>query len=411
MLQGWPFHYHRRFWTPDRVRAYLRDVPPESLLLIDLWGEHAPMWRDGMHGCRWIWSAIHNFGGRFALFGDLHGLARDIAELKHAAPSRLEGVGLAPEAIENNTVFYELATDLHWGTGAVTAWLDHFAVQRYGMAGEVAKTARAAWHMLAETLYAPGRTRSIPSPVYARPWSAGAPFATQRLAGEALPSDGQRMSANVDAENDPAVSEGLPAVGAAARLLISIAGAVGSRDALERDVVELVGHLLAQGSRVHIRRILEAFAARDAGRIREHAAHLELDLTDLDDLCATRADSRVSTWIGQARRWGDSTAEADLMERDARSLVSVWGYQTSGLHDYSGRHWSGLIRDLYLPRWRSWAHWLADAVERGVDPDVAGLRRRIVAVEEQWRAAIGSDDSSDENTMDAAGRVLDRLGY
>lgn len=411
LLQGWPFHYHKQFWTPERVGAYLRDVPHKNLLLIDLWGEHAPMWREGMHGRRWIWTAVHNFGGRFALFGDLDGLARDVDELRRVGPHHLEGVGLAPEAIENNTVFYELATDLVWRSPAVDAWLDEFAAQRYGLPESTTKLAREAWRLLATTLYGPGRTRSIPSPVYARPWGAQAPFAVQRLAGEALPSEPQRMSANVDAENDPAVAEALPVVARAARLLASVADAASGRNALERDVVDIVGHVLAQGSRVHIRGILTAFAAGDATAIREHAARLAHDLTDLDRLCGTRADSRVSTWIAQARAWGGSDAEADVMERDARSLVSVWGYQTSGLHDYSGRHWSGLVRDLYLPRWLAWADWLADAVERSAQPDVEVLRPRVVAIEEGWRSATRSDGASDDDPLRVADGLLDRLGY
>ena len=408
LLQGWPFHYHRNFWTPARVSAYLSDVPHERLLLIDLWGEHAPMWRDGMHGRRWLWSAIHNFGGRFALFGDLEGLARDVAELRAQRPERLKGIGLAPEAIENNTVFYELATDLVWDAPDTACWLDAFAAQRYGVGDE---RARQVWRLLVATLYGPGRTRSIPSPVFARPWSATAPFSAQRLAGEALPAEPTRMSANVDAENDPAVRNDLPRVAQAARLLLEMTDAAADSAALERDLVDLTGHLIAQRTREQIRGILEASRRRDAAAIRAHADRLRAALLDLDALAATRPESRVSTWIDAARGWADDPEEAAAMERDARSLVSVWGHQTSGLHDYSGRHWSGLVRDLYLPRWEAWAHWLAQAAERESDPDIAVLRERIVAIEEQWRDATGSDDRSDASPAVVAAAVLDRLGY
>ncbi|MDQ0895321.1 alpha-N-acetylglucosaminidase [Agromyces ramosus] len=408
LLQGWPFHYHRGFWTPDRVAAYLSEVPHQGLLLIDLWGEHAPMWRDGMHGRRWIWTAVHNFGGRFALFGDLAGLARDVSELEAERPERLEGIGLAPEAIENNTVYYELATDLAWGAIEVDHWLDEFAVQRYGIDDD---RAREAWRLLAATLYAPGRTRSIPSPVIARPWSADAPFATQRLAGEALTAGPARMSANIDAENDPAVLGDLPCIARAARLLIALSDHAPLRDALEHDVVELAGHVLAQQARLHIRGILAAFERHDADGIRANAERLRVDLLDLDALAATRPESRASTWIDSARAWAGTPAEAVAMERDARSLVSVWGHQASDLHDYSGRHWAGLISELYVPRWQAWADWLADAAEHDVAPDVERLRARIVRIEEDWRGAVGSDDASDLAPTAAASSVLTGLGY
>jgi alpha-N-acetylglucosaminidase len=100
------------------------------------------------------------------------------------------------------------------------------------------------------------------------------------------------------------------------------------------------------------------------------------------------------------------------MERDARSLVSVWGHQSSGLHDYSGRHWSGLVRDYYLPRWELWGGWLAEAARAGRDPDVEVLRARIVAHEESWRNSLGGYSTEpDGNTRDVAARILDRLGH
>ncbi|MEO3925896.1 alpha-N-acetylglucosaminidase TIM-barrel domain-containing protein [Micromonosporaceae bacterium B7E4] len=423
VLAGWPFHYQREFWTPDRVRAFLSEVPTERLLLLDLWGEYAPMWRrDGMFGRRWVWCAIHNFGGRFALFGDLRGLTRDVDELRQLRPSGLVGIGLAPEAIENNTVFYELATDLAWGVPPVSEWLDSFARQRYATTHD---DVVRAWRILADTLYGPGRTRSIPSPVIARPWSAGTPFAAQRLAGEFVPQDAEpaqrpadidaealRPSANIDAENDPMVLGALPRIARAARLLLRRATEVTVRDPLERDVAELVGHVLAQGARVHIRGIVAAFAERDPAAVLAHLARFRSDLLDLDELAGTRVESRVGHWIAAARAWGGSPAEADVMERDARSLVSVWGHQSSGLHDYSGRHWSGLVRDYYLPRWELWGAWLAEAARTGREPDVDVLRARIVAHEESWRNSLGGYSAEPVgNTRDVAARILDRLGH
>lgn len=407
LLQGWPFHYHRAFWTPERVAAFLSRVPHGRLLLIDLWGEHAPMWREGMHGRRWLWTTVHNFGGRFALFGDLRGLARDVAELRRTQPDRLEGIGAAPEAIENNTVFYELAADLVWQDVDVDAWLPSFAGQRYGVDDEAA---REAWQLLGSTLYGTGRTRSIPSPVFARPWRAALPFAAQRLAGEALPAEPTRMSANIDAENDPSVLGDLPTIARAARLLLSLDVPPPRRSVRAHDVVELTGHVLAQGTRRRIREVLHAFQTGDAGALRREGAALHADLLALDRLAATRPESRLSTWIAQARAWGDTPAERDRMERDARSIVSVWGYQDSGLHDYSGRHWSGLIRGLYAPRWAAWVSWLADAVDRGVAPDDDELHRTVVEIEERWRNGHDLDDGAAEDPLAVATELLARLG-
>lgn len=400
VLQGWPFHYKAAFWTPERVAAYLRDVPADRTLVLDLWGEHVPLHEDlladgrPLAGRPWVWCALHNFGGRPALFGDLAGLMRDVAALD--AEPHLAGLGLAPEAIENNEVFYELATDLAWDDAPTdrAAWLRGFVLTRYGLSGEpdsgAAAVALRAWHTISSTLYGPGRTRSVPTPVIARPWGAGLPFPAQRTAGEAVEPAPPTPSSNVDAENDPAVAADLPRLAEAARDLTTLRDLVpaGSAGTAAADAADLTGHVLAQGTRVHVRGILAAARAGDPGGVRAHMGRLRADLLALDALAAGHPETRLDTWVDAARSWGDTDAERAAMEREARSLVSVWGGQHNGLHDYAGRHWHGLVRDLYLPRWQAWADWLAGLAAAGPvppDADPGPLRERIVALEEEWR--------------------------
>lgn len=396
VLQGWPFHYHAGFWTDERVEAFLEPVPIDAMLLLDLWAEHAPMWRrtNAVWGRRWLWCTVHNFGARPALFGDLTGLRRDLTEVQ-TDPARgdLVGFGLTMEAIENNTVFYELATDLVWQPAVgETEWLARFATARYGIRSSAAVQ---AWVILSRTLYAPGRTRSIPSPVIARPWSTSTPFAAQRLAGEFIDTSApERQSANIDAENDPVVLGDLAAIADAIELLLSLAELEGvDRDTLDLDLVELTAHIIAQHSRLAIRGVMVGVDAADAAVIEREADRFDDALRELDALAGTRADSRVGAWLDAARSWSDDEAEAEALERDARRLVSVWGRQTSGLHDYSGRHWSGLINDVYRPRWRAWTNWLAAAVRAGRDPEAESLRDEIVRIEETWAESTGGYDA------------------
>ena len=437
VLQGWPFHYKGTFWTPDRVAAYLRDVPLDRTLILDLWGEHVPLHTallaDGapLAGRPWVWCALHNFGGRPALFGDLRGLVRDMRTLPDGVP-HLRGIGLAPEAIENNEVFYELATDLAWddaprSPAELDRWLDRFVLDRYGLSephqgtapepgtapgrpsgltgerrADLAQVALRAWHTIYSMLYGEGRTRSVPTPVIARPWTAGLPFPAQRSAGEAIGNAPPTPSSNIDAENDPTVATALPRLEQAVRELTEVRDSLPdtlpnsasnpvpnpAHDLLSADIAELTGHVLAQGTRAHVRGILAAARAGDPDGVRAHMHRLRADLLRLDDLAGARPETRVSTWVDAARAWGDTDAERDVMEREARSLISVWGGQHNGLHDYSGRHWQGLVRDLYLPRWQAWADWLADAAAHGPvppDADPTTLRERIAATEETWR--------------------------
>ncbi|HLR94374.1 MAG TPA: alpha-N-acetylglucosaminidase TIM-barrel domain-containing protein [Jiangellaceae bacterium] len=402
VMQAWPFHYHRQFWTAGRIAAVTGAVPDGRLLLLDLWAEHAPVWDDGrgIKHTPWLWSAVHNFGGRFSVHGDLHDLARDLggvldaARVDDAQVGRLVGTGLAMEAIENNPVFYELATDLTWRTPDVATWVGDYARQRYALTEAAPSTIAAAtraWDLLLTTLYRPGASRSTPSPLIARPWEADPPFARQRSAGEFLDADAPvAVSANIDAESEPRVEGDLPAIADAAAHLLEVAR-VQPGPEVGSDLVDRLTHLVAQRCRAVIRAASAAAQAGEVDGVAHQGEVLARALADLDRLAATQPDRLLGTWLTQAARWGRDESERVTLVRDARRLLTVWARQDSGLHDYSGRHWSGLLADFYAPRWQLWIDYLAQVAIHGTDTDPGQFRSAVVQLEETWanKATIG----------------------
>src|SRR5699024_5311625 len=278
---------------------------------------------------------------------------------------RLEGFGITSEALDDNAVVYELATRALWSPmPPLDHWLPEYAARRWGTGtAEV----RAAWDLLAGTLYGPGRTRATPSPLIARPWSQDLPFASQRLAGEPLPTTDGPPSANLDAENDTQMLRALEPLARATGELVPLLARPGRPDALAHDVAQLALHVGAQSARAPLRPMVAA--ARAA-----------------------------------ARAWaGDDAPLADALEHDARSLISVWGTQDSGLHDYSARHWSGSLTDLHLARWRAWADWLASGADGAADlSDPEPLRERIRRIEEDWRGATSPYPTTPRGDLAAA---------
>ena len=408
ILQGWPFHYRKAYWTEERVRSLLSQVPEDRLILLDLWGEHAPMWHstEAMYGRRWLWCLTHSFGGRFGLFGDLASLADDLAGHREGvgegARGRLEGFGITSEALDDNAAVYELATRALWSPMPHLAeWLPEYAARRWG---SQVPAVRETWDLLARTLYGPGRTRATPSPLIARPWSQALPFASQRLAGEPLPTKEGPPSANLDAENDAQMLGALAPLAQSIRELVPLLSRPGSPEAFAHDVAQLALHVGAQSARAPLRAMVAAARAGDGQLVRQEFGTLEALILAADAVAATRPELLVGRWIIDARAWAEDDAHlADALERDARSLISVWGTQDSGLHDYSARHWSGSLTDLHLARWRAWAHWLAGGADGTADlSDPQPLRETIRRIEEDWRASTSPYPTAPRGDLPAA---------
>ncbi|MFE5337167.1 alpha-N-acetylglucosaminidase TIM-barrel domain-containing protein [Isoptericola sp. NPDC056573] len=415
VMQAWPFHYHRAFWTRERVDAFLEAVPGDRLLLLDLWAEHAPVWSDDREIARrpWVWCTVHNFGARFSLHGDLRGLLDGYGAAHRSAPATLRGVGLAPEAIEHNPAFYELATRLPWIEDLdgfdVDGWLAGFVGRRYRLAGHprVRDAAQEAWRVLGRTVYRPGATRSAPSPVIARPVDLAPPFATQRRAGEVLDPD-RPPSANVDVDADPHVLGDLPELARAAALLTTVVEELGPRGPWVEDLIDVTTHVAAQRLRAPVHRAAAAAAAGDAAAVRAEGETVLAALDDLAALAGTSGSRLAGRWVEDAARWGDDAGERAVLARDARRIVTVWGRDDSGLHDYSGRHWAGLVDGLYRPRWAAWFAAL-EAVAEGEDAGaaVARLRAAVADAEETWvDGDVPLPTAPGGDVVVAAGRLL-----
>ncbi|WP_415909207.1 alpha-N-acetylglucosaminidase C-terminal domain-containing protein [Oleiharenicola sp. Vm1] len=142
--------------------------------------------------------------------------------------------------------------------------------------------------------------------------------------------------------------------------LLAAAPALGRVDPFRYDLVDVARQALADLSVPLHREVVAAWHSGDRAR---YAAARDRFLAlgaDLDALLATRREFLLGAWLADARRWSASPAEADLYERNARQLVTVWGGtpETTMLFEYSSRQWSGLIESFYLVRWKKYFAWL-----------------------------------------------------
>lgn len=331
----------------DIVKA----IPKESLLILDLNGSKTVS--NGGWGYPVIAGNLHNFGGRINMHGDLALLASNQYKKAKARYPNVCGSGLFMEAIEQNPVYYDLAFEMpnHTDSIHLQEWLAAYAERRYG-----AKSAAAekAWMYLLEGPYRRGTNGTERSSIVA--------------ARPALDVKKSGPNAGLGIPYEPML-----VIQAQAQLLKD-ADKLAASKPYRFDIVDVQRQMMTNlGQLVH-KKAAEAFVAKDKAAFTLHSRRFLELLSDMDELLYTRSEYSFDKWLTEARSWGETKEEKDLMERDATSLVTIWGADGDPrIFDYSWREWAGLISGYYLPRWQKFYTMLQGHLDAGTDYQEEGL--------------------------------------
>jgi alpha-N-acetylglucosaminidase len=379
VMQSWPFTWLKEYWTPSRVRAFLDAIPDDRMLVLDLWAEHESS-LSRLRQARpkpWLWCMLHNFGGRPGMYGKLSRIA--LASETAATDNGAVGVGATMEAILLDPVVYELLADVVWGSPVddLDRWIDTWAATRCSGSDPATVTAaQRAWRLLAAAVYDDLKNPAAPaSVVICRPTVAG-DFAVT-APGLRSPSSEvpevllEPWRALYDAVQN--VPEGAP---------------------LERDFVDVSAEILSRRFHQLQRLASGSFAAGDVKRFDDSSSSMLELLNGLDQLLGVRSEYLLSSWTGRARSWARSAEEAEVYESNARRLVTLWGNGHSRLHDYSGRHWAGLVATFYLPRWQRWVDYLHGCLVTNRDPDEESFSGALIEWEERWCSAPHDEEGA-----------------
>lgn len=333
-------------WQDNPRAALIDSLPAEDVIVLDLFAESMPQcgdeispWyrQDGFGNHPRVWCMLLNYGGNVGLHGKIHHLPT--AYRKQIGDSLLCGVGMTMEGIENNSIMYELLSELPWRDEMdMDQWIADYVTARYGVYDA---SAVKAWRLLcASILNAPsvnhqqGTTESLfcarPSmnPVSASTWACSEPY-----------YDGKDVIK-------------------AAELLASASEVLIGNPSYIYDLVDVTRQANAERGREVMARIRAAAQSGDSAVYRREAGRfLDLILTQ-DSLLATHPAFRLDTWINAARDCGSTVEDKDLYERNALTLITTWGGREAsddgGLHDYAHREWHGLLGSLYYDRWSRW---------------------------------------------------------
>lgn len=322
------------------IRKPIADsVPKGDLLVLDLAGKRTFWGHDYVKG------EIHNFGGRINLHGDLRDILANKFATQAAKDHRDVGMGLFPEGIAQNPVFYEAMFDMMWRDQPVNVdvWLRDYALRRYGISDD--NTTKAWKILLDEGPYKSGTSDTEKSSmIAARP--ALEVKKSGPNAGFFIPYKPEKLVQALD-------------------LLLVDADKAGVGDTYRYDLVDITRQVLSNLSQNLQKEVQIAYLNKDRAAFDKATSEFEGLLADVDALLATRSEFLYGKWISDARRWGETPEEKALYEHNAAMLVTLWGPQTPLIEDYAWREWSGLIARYYLPRWKQFHAFLRESVDKG----------------------------------------------
>jgi alpha-N-acetylglucosaminidase len=366
VMQGWLFGADKTFWTPDAIAAFLREVPDERMLILDIGNDRYPgIWKQtaGFDGKDWIYGYVHNYGGSNPVYGAPDFYRKDIAALlADPARGRVRGFGMFPEGLHNNSLVYDYAFDAAWPGAdmALSPWLERHARARYGSGDS---RLAAAW-------------RDVVAGVYdVRYWTprwwnerAGAYLFFKRPGADApafpaAPGDRTRAIAGIAA-------------------LLKLAPQHRGGALFRHDLVDLVRHEASLSLDDHVKAAVAAYRRGDVPAGDRETAQVGHVARAIDRLIGGQQET-LASWIADARAYGDTPAEKRRFEEDAKAQVTVWG-GAGHLGDYASKAWAGMYAGYYLPRWTMYLAEARTAALANRAVDDAAFTRRLRDWEERW---------------------------
>jgi alpha-N-acetylglucosaminidase len=361
----WIFYYDSSNWIDERIRAYLRAVPQDKLILLDYFCDNTEVWKrtESFYGQPYLWCYLGNFGGNTMISGDLRETERRMENTFENGGSNMWGVGSTLEGFGINPVMYEYVFEKVWSDGKIDVdeWVDHWAMRRYGgVNNDVAK----AWQILLNTTYAERAGLGRATLTNSRP----------------VFKDFQSWTTNPTIKYDN--RELLKAWN-----LLNQAKA--TTDVFEFDLVNVAKQVLGNYFKNVRDEFTNAYEKKNVQKLKEKGNEMIGLMSDIDTLLGSNKNSLVGAWIESAESMGGTSSERKYFEQDAKKILTVWGEKGGHLVDYANRSWAGLTKSYYGERWKMFVKGVIGAVQNNRSFDEKKFDDEVKEFEEKW--AEGSD--------------------
>lgn len=332
-------------WLQNPNKELLRGLQKEKTLVLNLKGESLNAWEqtNAFGETPWIWCTINNFGDVPGMYGKLQHIVEEPRRaLKTPQGIYMEGIGIAPEGIKNNPLLYDLSLNSAWGNSTdIDSLLHDYMIYRYGKNNpELFK----GLLLLKKTVYGSnnGEDGCTESLFAARPekevkstssWGSRKLFYDSRVLNEAL------------------------------KTYLNGAGNSKNCETFKYDITDIARQVLANRGQMAYDSIMKYFNQKDIDRYNLYKKEFFYLINLQEQLMATCKSCLLGTRLQQAKDFGVTDYEKQLAEKNERMQITIWGpdtYSKTPVHDYAHKEWAGLIKDLYLPRWKLFFEQLDD---------------------------------------------------
>lgn len=344
-------------WQGNPRAELLARTKPENTLILDLWCEVQPQWRNtpAYTTTPWVWNVLINFGGNTGMYGNLDLIFDQPTEAMTQPQGKyLHGVGAIMEGIENNPVVYNLLFESAWldSKPNMDSWLSDYARSRYGKQNDNADT---AWSILHKTLYS------------ATKWQQGP---TENIMCARPEMQIKRVSTWGDSQPYTSAAEVAPAWDA----MIAASTELGSSDGFRLDLVDLTRQMMSLYAWEFYPRIIAAHKSGNKAEFEKLSTQFLEMFDDMETLLATRCEFMVGPWIETFRAWGADENQKSAFEQEAKMYITTWShkaYSEQGeLHDYAFREWAGTMKELYKVRFTKYFNELSAMSDRNTEPKI-----------------------------------------
>ena len=348
LQMGWLFYNERKYWTNDRVEAYLTSFPKDKQLLLDYYCERMEVWQrtEQFFGVPYIWCYLGNFGGNTALVGQFHELDKLIDNTFENGGDNFKGMGSTLEGFDCNPYVYEYIFEKAWNipqAASVDSWVEGLAYQRTGTTDPKAAD---AWKLIVDSIYV---DKSTPGQ---------ACWINQR------PSFGRTKTYY----GNPRLLYDNNHLAEAIGMLLEVDG---RNHAYSFDLANLTRQMLSNYFGKLKGRYEEAYESKDRESMDSLSKEMLEVISDVDRVIGTQTYFLVGKWIKDARAWGVTPEEQDYFESNARNLITTWSDADMLLNDYASRTWNGLTETFYKTRWEKFFAAVDACLDEGAEWDDA----------------------------------------